>query len=84
MTLLIEPEAEADVAAVFRDELERILETIDRHPQMYQALRRGARRAPLRGFPWSVVYLLRGEQIRVVACFHHKVHQRRLRPRLRR
>ena len=60
--LILAPEAEAEIEAV--------LETVQRNPQQYQAVFRDLRRAPLRRFPFSVMYILSESEIVVLACIH--------------
>ena len=82
--LILAPEAEAEIAEAaswyesrgrglgpeFLRAVEAVLETVQRNPQQYQAVFRDLRRAPLRRFPFSVMYILSESEIVVLACIH--------------
>lgn len=65
-------EGGADVARAFVTEFERVIELLSVHPELGAPWGRGWRRFPIRRFPYSVVYYLRGEDVRVIALAHHK------------
>lgn len=54
----------------FREDLRACLTRIRDHPEAYQTVRGDARRASLRRFPYSVIYLVDEETVMVLACFH--------------
>jgi len=84
MTLLIRPEAEAEIAEAFDyyaaaaeglgdsflRAVEACLAAIERSPAQYALAHKNVRRALLRRFPYSVFYVVEQEQIVVLACFH--------------
>jgi len=84
LRISIQPEAREEITAAFRwyagrstslgkrfrVALRACLERIQDHPEGYQLIRGDARRASLRGFPYSVIYFLDGNTIVVIACFH--------------
>ena len=65
-------EGNAEVAFAFITEYERVLELLCAHPELGAPWRTGRRRFPVRKFPYSIVYYLRGEEIRVIALAHHR------------
>ena len=79
--LIVRPEAEADLSEAFgwyemrREGLgaefllcvEASIASIQEHPQLYPKVRREARRALTRRFPYGVFYVLRGDLITVIA-----------------
>lgn len=65
-------EGGADVARAFIDEYERVLALLCAQPQIGVNWGRGRRRFPMRKFPYSVIYYLRGDELRVVALAHHR------------
>ena len=88
MIVSISPEAErelSDVAIFYAEEesselglafiveFERALELLREHPDFGAPWRDMTRRFPLRRFPYSVLYVVEGMELRVMAV----VHQRR-------
>ena len=65
-------EGNAEVALAFLAEFNRVLELLCAHPELGAIWRREWRRFPARKFPYSIVYYIRGEEIRVVALAHHR------------
>lgn len=63
-------ESGADLGLAFIAEFERSLALLCTHPELGASWRK-RRRLPLRKFPYSVVYYVRGEELRVVALAHH-------------
>jgi plasmid stabilization system protein ParE len=69
--LILEPEAEAEIAEAatwyearnpgrgpqFLRSVESLLGAVLRNPYQYQAVFRDVRRAPLRGFPYGLMYV---------------------------
>ena len=82
--IIVQPAAEAEISDAFRwyqdrseglgSEFMRALEVslslIQRHPTSYAAVHKQMRRAVLRRFPYSVIYLFEERRIVVLACFH--------------
>jgi plasmid stabilization system protein ParE len=56
----------ADLVRAFDAELS----SIDRNPLRYRRIHGEARRAPLRRFPYGIIYTVTGDEILVVACIH--------------
>jgi plasmid stabilization system protein ParE len=50
--------------------LDGVLANIERNPFAYPAVSKKVRRAPMRRFPFSVIYTVTEEEILVAACFH--------------
>lgn len=82
--IVIQPAAEAEITEAFRwyedkskglgsefmRALDATLSAIQRNPSSYAVIHQSVRRAILRRFPYGVLYLMKGEQIIVLACFH--------------
>lgn len=80
--VLFRPEAEAELiesvawyesraqglGAEFIRALEATVASVERHPTMYPIVFSNARRAVLRRFPYSLIYVESGDDILVVAC----------------
>ena len=89
--LLLEPEAQADLAESFAwyedqksglgseffAEVARVLAVIERTPQLYPILRGQTRRALVRRFPFTVFYVLDPDVIAVTAVLHGRRDPRR-------
>jgi len=65
-------EGNAEVALAFIAEYERVLELLCAHPELGAPWGSGRRRFPVRKFPYSIVYYVRGEELRVIALAHHR------------
>ena len=65
-------EANAEVGLAFILEYERALALLCANPQLGALWRNGRRRFPLRKFPYSVIYYIRGDELRVIALAHHR------------
>jgi plasmid stabilization system protein ParE len=50
--------------------LDDCVATIVAEPELFQELHRRARRAPVRGFPYGLIFRIDGEDIHLIACFH--------------
>lgn len=61
-----------DVGRAFIAEFERTLNLLTVHPELGASWSRGRRRFPVRKFPYSIVYDIRGEELIVVALAHHR------------
>ena len=82
--IIVQPEAEAEITEAFRwyedkneglgsefmRALEASLSSIQRNPTAYAIVYKQMRRALLRRFPYSVIYLFDSSKIIVLACFH--------------
>ena len=90
MKLIVRPEAEEELlgaidwyearSAGLGNELLRsvdaMLHRILRNPQIYPIIYRGARMAPIRRFPYLVIYRIQVDEISIVAIFHAKRNPR--------
>lgn len=65
-------EANAELGAAFIDEFERVLALLCEQPSVGAVWRGKRRRFPLRRFPYSVVYDVVGDELRVIALAHHR------------
>ena len=65
-------ERSALAAAGFLQELTRALQRLRSHPARYQVAAHGTRRVLLEQYPFSLVYLIRHDEVVVVAVAHHK------------
>lgn len=57
---------------VFIDEIERAMESISQFPEAAQLVRGGVRKKPLVRFPYSLVYSVQPDELRVLAVAHQK------------
>ena len=64
-------EANAELGFAFIAEFERALNLLCMHPQL-GAPWRNRRRFPIHRFPYSIVYYIKGEELRVIALAHHR------------
>lgn len=55
----------------FINEIERALNLLKQFPAIGESGARKARSFPLHGFPYSLIYRLQGNIIRVIAVAHH-------------
>lgn len=55
---------------------------IARNPLQYQVVMGQARRAPLRRFPYSLIYTVFEREVVILACFHGSRDPRRLQGRI--
>lgn len=51
-------------------ELHRIAQLISQHPDMYERVGRGCRRAVLRRYDYAIVYRVRNSQIEILGMLH--------------
>ena len=56
----------------FLDELERIERFIRFNPLLYPRVEAEIRRASLRRFPYSLFYVIDGDEVLVLSCFHQQ------------
>jgi plasmid stabilization system protein ParE len=66
---------------IFLDDLEHAIEVILSHPEAAPILRGRLRRKMLRKFPYSVIYSIVGEEIRILAVCHQRRRPFYWRPR---
>jgi plasmid stabilization system protein ParE len=59
-------------AAGFLQELTRAVQRIRSAPERHPAADHGTRRILLEQYPFSVVYLIRGDEVVIIAVAHHK------------
>lgn len=64
-------EGNPDLGFAFVAEFERALNLLCVQPQL-GASWRGRRRFPLRRFPYSIIYYIKGDELRVIALAHHR------------
>ena len=65
-------EGGAELGGAFVTEFERALALLCDHPELGAPWRNRRRRFPLRKFPFSLIYYVRGDELRVVALAHHR------------
>jgi toxin ParE1/3/4 len=65
-------QADTEVGLAFIAEFERALTLLCTHPELGASWGKGRRRFPLRKFPYSIVYYVRDEELRVIALAHHR------------
>ena len=89
------PEAEAEISEaaafldlespglglVFLDDFEHAIEVIVSHPQVAPILQGRVRRKVLRKFPYSIIYSVVGDEIRILAVCHQRRRPFYWRPR---
>lgn len=63
-------EANAELGLAFIAEFERSLGFLCDHPRLGAAWRGGTRRFPLRRFPYSIIYQVKPNEVRVIALAH--------------
>ena len=64
-------EGGTDLGLAFIAEFERALELLCTYPKV-GAPWRNRQRLPFRKFPYSIVYYVRGDELRVLALAHHR------------
>ena len=62
----------SDLGLAFIAEFERALEVLRAHPNLGSIWRTKTRRFPLRHFPYSILYRIKGEELRVIALAHQR------------
>ena len=65
-------EATPDIANAFISEFDRSAKLLAEFPKLGASWRGRFRRLPLRRFPYSIVYLLRDSEVRILAVAHHR------------
>jgi toxin ParE1/3/4 len=61
-----------EVASALIAEYERAIALLCRHPEIGAPWRNNRRRLPIRKFQYSVVYYVRGDEIRIIALAQHR------------
>ncbi len=61
-----------ELGLAFIAEFERSLDFLCLHPHIGAPWRNNRRRLPLRRFPYSIIYYIRDDELRVVAIAHHR------------
>lgn len=64
--------ASAEVGLALIEEFERTLALLVEHPEIGAEWKRW-RRFTLRRFPYSLIYTLKGDELRVIAFAHHRM-----------
>ena len=64
--------ASAELGDHFLDEIARSIALLRQYPKLGSIWRRGFRRMPIRRFPYSIVYYLSGDILRIVAIAHQR------------
>ena len=65
-----------ELAERFAQAVDDGLETIAQYPFRFPVVHKGKRRAFVRRFPYSLVYLVEDARIVMIACFHGKRNPR--------
>lgn len=65
-------ESGPELGYAFIDEFQRSAEVLRAHPTLGAIWRGPIRRLPLRRFPYSIVYTLHGEEIKIFALAHQR------------
>jgi plasmid stabilization system protein ParE len=63
-------EANAELGLAFIAEFERSIGVLCDHPRLGPVWRGGTRRFPLRRFPYSIIYQIKPDEVRVIALAH--------------
>ncbi|MBI3523522.1 MAG: type II toxin-antitoxin system RelE/ParE family toxin [Betaproteobacteria bacterium] len=71
-TIYYAKEASPALALTFVAEFERVLDLLCAHPYLAVAWRNNRRRFPLRRFPFSIIYYVHDNELRVIALAHHR------------
>ncbi len=96
LRIVFRPEAEAELSeavdwyetrgrglgAELLRSLDAVLSTVQRHPALYPTVFGQARRAVLRRFPYSLIYVVQKGDIVIAACIHGSRDPRRWQQRL--
>ena len=54
----------------FREAIDALTERMSANPRQFPVVLKDVRRALLRRFPYSLFFLIEGETLLVIACFH--------------
>jgi len=66
-------EANAELGLAFIAEFERPLGVLCAHPRLGAVWRGTTRRFPVRRFPYSIIYQVKPEEVRVIALAHQRL-----------
>lgn len=69
-------EVSAELAERFVRAVDNGIQTIAQYPLRFPVVHKGKRRAFVRRFPYSLIYLIEDARIVVIACFHGKRNPR--------
>jgi len=64
---------EGEVAGLgrrFRQAIDAVIERMSDNPRQFPTVFKNVRRAPLRRFPYSILFVIEDEALTVIACFH--------------
>ncbi len=70
------------LGAEFLRALDAVLAQVQRHPTLYPIVFGNARRATLRRFPYSVIYVVRDDELLIAACIHSRRDPKRWQERI--
>ena len=70
------------LGAEFLRSLDAVIAHMQRHPTLYPVVFGNARRAVLRRFPYSVIYVVRDNELLIAACIHSRRDPRRWQERI--
>jgi plasmid stabilization system protein ParE len=65
-------EANAELGLAFIAEFERALDLLCAYPRLGAVWRGTTRRLPIRRFPYSIIYQVKPEEVRVIALAHQR------------
>ena len=54
----------------FREAIDALIERLSANPRQFPVVFKDVRRALLRRFPYSLFFVMEGETLLVIACFH--------------
>jgi len=64
--------ASPGLGSMFIDEIDRALRSIAEFPEAAPLVRGRVRKRPITKFPYSLIYSVRSDEIRILAVAHHK------------
>jgi toxin ParE1/3/4 len=60
------------LATCFVDDYERLIERLRDNPHQLSRVRRNARRAGFRRFPYSLIFRIHPDEVEIIACYHDR------------
>jgi toxin ParE1/3/4 len=63
-------ERQPELGATFLERLEACVQIISRHPELFPVVYKHVRQAPLRRFPYLVLYFIAADTVIIIAVFH--------------
>ncbi|MEN9866071.1 MAG: hypothetical protein RL748_1661 [Pseudomonadota bacterium] len=63
-------QAHIDMGDAFLAELERVSHFIENNPRLYACVEDEIRRANFNRFPYSLFYVIDGQTVNILSCFH--------------